>query len=166
MVMKMRKIISLLLVSVVAATVLAGDRDEIRGLYSKLQTAIKNKDLKTIRWAATKDMKWKDTSGQVRSIDQVLEQIKQQFAMTKKVTGCNFMADSVKLMGDKAVAMASFKIMADVIGQDKKSHKLVNWGKSKDSFRRTKDGWRCYMVERLSDKTTLDGKPWPPAQAK
>jgi ketosteroid isomerase-like protein len=164
--MRTHKIISLLLAGVVAATVLAGDRDEIRGLYSKLQTAIKNKDLKTIRWAATKDMKWKDASGQIRSIDQVLEQIKQQFAMTKKVTGCNFMADSVKLMGDKAVAMTSFKIMADVIGEDKKPHKLVNWGKSKDSFRRTKDGWRCYMVERISDKTTFDGKPWQPAQMK
>ena len=50
---------------------------------------------------------------------------------------------------------------ADVKGEDMKTHKLVNWSKCKDYFRKTKDGWKCYMVEEIKDETTLDGKPFP-----
>lgn len=159
--MKTRTTISILLAVVLSAISLAGDKEQITGLYRTLEKAIKAKDLKTIRWTATPDLKWKNTDGRVQTLDELMMQLKQQFAMTQKITTCMFKVEDWKIMGNKAVVWSSFKIAGDVKGEDMKVHKVVNWGKSKDYFRKTKDGWKCYMVEEIKEEATWDGKPMP-----
>ena len=52
--------------------------------------------------------------------------------------------------------------MGTMMGPDKKSHKIVAVMTSKDTWVKTKGGWKMSSMTVVSSKMTSDGKPFNP----
>jgi len=110
----------------------------------------------------TEDFKMKEPSGKTMTGQQVQEMMKAQLAMVKKITESKISITKFEQKGDTAVVTTKMVLAGELMPmdeKDKKVHKLQSTTTSRDHWVKTKKGWKVKLVEALTDKTTIDGKP-------
>ena len=143
-----------------APTARADDKSDIKALYPKVAALFMKKDVEGIMRIGTSDFKMKQM-GQTMDAKTVKGMLQQQFA-TVTMKASVMKPTSIKVSGNKAVVLSDSKTSMVSKGPDGKSHTIVSVGKGRDTLVKTKAGWKFSMVESLSEKMTMDGKPFDP----
>lgn len=155
-------IATLIALGMVGVSVRADDRKEINALYKKLTTAMKKKDVKTVMALATSDFSMKMPNGQVQKADAIEASMKQMFSGTKSIDKLETKIDSLKIQGNKAVAVSTTAFACTMQDAQGQRHKYTENSTSRDYLVKTKKGWRFKRTEALKAKVTLDGRAFDP----
>lgn len=151
--------LSVLFSGLVAAR--ADDKSDIAGLYPKLAALVMKKDVDGVLKMGTPDFKMKQ-NGQTMDAKALRTVLKQQMGAAT-IKSCSMKPTSIKVSGNKAVVLSDGSTVMVMKTPDGKSHTMASTEKSKDTLIKTKAGWKFQMVEALSEKDTMDGKPFNPA---
>ncbi|HXG23583.1 MAG TPA: nuclear transport factor 2 family protein [Chthonomonadales bacterium] len=152
----------LIVISTVGVSTRADDRKEINTLYKKLAVAMKKKDVKTVMSLATPDFSMKMPNGQVQKAEAIEASMKQMFSATKSIDKLETKIDSLKIQGNKAVAVSTTAFACTMQDAQGQMHKYTENSTSRDYLVKTKKGWRFQRTEALKARVTVDGKPFDP----
>lgn len=152
----------LMMVGTVGVSARADDRKEINTLYKKLTTAMKKKDVKTVMALTTPDFSMKMPNGQVQKAGAIEASMRQMFSATKSIDKLETKIDSLKIQGNKAVAVSTTAFACTMQDAQGQTHKYTENSTSRDYLVKTKKGWRFQRTEALKAKVTMDGKPFDP----
>lgn len=141
----------------------AGDlKSEIEAVNKKVHAAFMKKDVKAFE-AALKDRVTADfkhvENGVSQDFKTMCEQMKQGFAMAKKVIGSDTKVLSVKESGNSATATVVHKMTMIMTGPDKKDHKYEFSGTSTDQYKKIGGKWKMASMTWKEQKLLMDGKP-------
>jgi ketosteroid isomerase-like protein len=157
---------ALLLAGVVPTVVRADDkavRKEIEGMYAKIVTAMKHKNVQAIMEMGTPDFTMKELKGPPVKAKDVAAQMQAQMATVKSVDSCTMTLDKLVVKGNTAVATENNATAMTVLGQKKgETHKVTSKGTTEDTFVKTPKGWKFKSVNTIKDIMTMDGKPYNP----
>jgi ketosteroid isomerase-like protein len=148
----------------VAPVARADDKSEIKGLFSKLSTAFKNKDSNGIFALCTPDFTEKN-HGMVIDAKASRAQMEQMFAMAKSVKECSFTPSKIDVKGGNATAMSvgksSFVIVDNqgMFGAKGLTHKMTDTSTAKCTMVKEKGKWKFKQLEMLTESPVVDGKP-------
>jgi len=142
-------------------------RSEINKMDAKIAKTLKNKDVegfkKVVKGGITDDFKYVE-NGKTQTFDEMVEGMRQGLAMMKKVTVCTSKTLSLKQSGNMATAMTKHTMGGTMMGQDKKMHKSVFSGVSKDVFRKENGKWKMASMTWTNQTMTVDGKKVDPSK--
>lgn len=138
----------------------ADDKSDIAALYPKLSTMFMKKDFDGIMKTGAPDFKMKQ-GGQTLDGKATMAMMKQQMGPAT-IKACSMKPTSIKIAGNKAVVLSDGSTTMVMKGPDGKTHTMSDIGKSRDTLIKTKAGWKFQLIESLSEKMTMDGKPFNP----
>ena len=141
----------------------ADDKQDIAALYAKLDKAVVAKDLKTIMATGAPGFTYTE-AGHTMSGDQVSAQMQQQFQATTGTPKSKTTVTSVVVKGTTAVVGSIGVTELQMVLPDGKPHKLSSTSKTSDTLTKTAKGWLFQKINILSNKMTLDGKPFDPSK--
>jgi ketosteroid isomerase-like protein len=139
----------------------ADAKKAIQSITNQAMTLIIKQDYKSLAKLCTPDCTFTQF-GQTMKMDQMVSMMKAQMTqmkdlkMSSTVTSC-----SVK--GKTATCMTHDKSSATLIGADKKPHKMTSSGTSKTVYVKTGGTWLMTSMKTVSEKDTMDGKPFDPS---
>src|SRR5688572_17601366 len=141
----------------------ADTKSDIQKVYNKLCAAMKKGDMKTLMASGTSDFKMKEM-GVTKNAEEVRKEMQGMFASGFKINKCVMTVKSVKLKGNTATVKTVSHTDALMPGGPggKKMH-MVGDGVSRDILVKTRQGWKFKFAETLSNKMTMDGKPFDPS---
>lgn len=138
----------------------ADARKAIQAEYRRLSVAIQRKDLNGFIKGCTPDCKIKSQQGTF-TIGQWKGMMQSAFQGMEDIR-YDVRLDKVMLKGKEAIVMSTQTMEATLTSpQDNKKHRLHSQEKAKDIWTKTAKGWRLRLSETISQRTTLDGKPFP-----
>lgn len=140
----------------------AAVRKEIQAGYDKLCAAMKSKNIDGVMKMGTKDFSYTE-KGQTMGGEQMKQMMQQQFAAMKSCDKMVMKIDKLTVKGNTATVMSSSEGVMTIGGADGKTHKMADKNTSKDTWVKTPEGWKCKNVTVLTDKMTMDGKPFDPS---
>lgn len=131
-----------------------------------LNKALQKRDFatfeKVMKATITKDFKYVEGKNSM-SFDQMLANMKMGLGGMKEVTSSTSKILSIKMNGKTAVVSMSHGISGSMMGPDKKAHKMVMTGSSKDEMVLQNGKWLMKSMNWTNDKMLMDGKPFNPA---
>ncbi len=141
----------------------ADTKSDIQKLYNKLAIAFKNGDMKLLMSTAAPGFKMKE-HGQTMNAEQARAHLEGMFKSGFKINQCTMKVQSFKLKGNIATVKALSHTDGLMPGGPggKKMH-MVSDGVSRDILVKTPQGWKFKFAETVSDKTTMDGRPFDPS---
>ena len=143
-------------------------KTEANKMNAEVAHAFLRKDMdafeKITRAHTTSDFKYVEAE-KTYTFDEMVSQMKQSFATMKKITACSAKSSHFVITGDAATSQTDHYMAAIVDGPDKKQHKMVMNGLSKDTYRKENGMWKLAEMDWTNDKMTLDGKPYDMSQA-
>ena len=162
---------TLLLAVAAFATISVASAQNLKATINKMNQAVcralKNRDMalfeKITRPSVTSDFKHVEM-GHSMTYDEMLAQMKQSFAMLKKVNSATAKTNKISIHGDTATSESTHHIVAVMAGPDKKNHKMVMNGLTKDVYRKEGKQWKLAEMDWVNQKMTMDGKPFNPGQ--
>lgn len=163
----MKRSIFLALVAVVSICTASAQnlKSQIMKMNAQVARALQHKDMATFekitRAAVTSDFKHTEM-GHSQDYDTMLSEVKQSMAMIKKFTAVSATTKDVVVHGDKGTSTTVHRMDGVMDGPDKKTHKLVMSGTTKDVYRKEGGKWKLAEMNWVSQKMTLDGKPFNP----
>lgn len=137
------------------------DRHALEAIYAKVDQAIKNKDVKSIRAYMTEDFSLKRQDGKVLNRNESLDSIEQSLGQLGEIHSSTTTINDLKEVEGTAVADTTQVLKARIDGPDNKSHELVATAKSRDTWSQTEHGWMIKRSEDLGQSATMDGQPLP-----
>lgn len=150
-----------------AAVGVADLRSDIIAIDKKVSAAIMRKDAKafemTLKPICTKDFKYVE-NGQTMGFKQMVEGMRMGMKQMGKVTMAEAKLVSLKEMGSMATAMMSHNMKAEMMGPDKKMHKMGFSGMSTHTFKKVGGHWMMSMMKWGKQSMTMDGKPFDPSK--
>ena len=99
--------------------------------------------------------------GQKMTLDQSITQMKQMFAMTKKVDNIGTKILSLKMKGKDVVAVTDNTFEGTISLGPNKTGKLVDRSTEEEIWTQIGKEWKIREVKTLTEKATVDGKPFP-----
>ena len=156
--------VAAVLLTASAGLALADVKSEIQAVTNKFLKAYKTRDLKAIEKMCTPDFKYKVLNGQVMNLKQSLDMMKAEFSMMPEPAAMTMKVDKVRSRGNIAVAETSGSFKGKMPGPDGKMHVMAGTGKSRQTYVKTAGGWKTKMVEEVSQKMTMDGRPFDPSK--
>lgn len=138
----------------------ADDKSDINALYTKIEAAMKAKNVKGIMALGTPDFVTID-HGQKMDAKQSAAMMEQQFKMIKSFDSLKMKLSKIDIKGKNAVATTTYSFNGDITGPDGKQHKMADKGVTKDILVKTPKGWLFKSSETISQHPTMDGKPVP-----
>lgn len=153
------------LLSAAAAADDKSARKEVDAAYRKLEAAIKAKNIDGVLKLSTLDFTMKQPGKKPQNAEQVKAAMMQEFAMAKSVDEVKMTVTKFTVTGYTAEATTSGKMSLSMYGQQGKTNKLVDLSTTKDTWVKGADGWKIKSVDVITDKMTLDGKPFDPSAA-
>jgi len=160
----MKKTLSIIVVALAVAGVASAEnlRGMIRTMDKKIHHAFMTRNgdefEKITRAGVTSDFKYTE-NGKTMTYDEMLAEMKQSFGMMVKMESADSKTLSLSQHGDEATARTQHRMVSIVNGPDKKTHKMVYSGVSKDGYRKEDGQWKLASMEWVSEKMTMDGKP-------
>ena len=139
----------------------ADAKKAIQSATNQAMNLIIKQDYKSLAKLCTPDCTFTQF-GQTMKLDQMVTMMKAQMTqmkdlkMSSTVTSC-----SVK--GKTATCTTHDTSSATMIGADKKPHKITSDGTSKSVYVKSGGTWLMTSLKTVSEKDTMDGKPFNPA---
>lgn len=141
----------------------ADTKSDIQKLYNKLCTAFKNGDMKLLMSTAAPGFKMKQ-QGQTMNAEQARAHMEAMFKSGVKINRCTMKVESIKLKGNTATVKALSHTDALMPGPPGgKKMRMVSDGVSRDILVKTPQGWKFKFAETVSEKMTMDGRPFDPS---
>jgi len=139
-------------------------KSQIHKMNGPISKVMMKKDIdgfkKIVQNSVTPDFKYSE-DGRSMSFDQMVDGMKQGFAMYSKVTSAKTKVVSVKEKGNDGTAVEQHTMKGITMGPDKKSHKVVFVGTSNETYKKVNGKWLMATMEMKTDKLTMDGKAMP-----
>lgn len=133
----------------------------IQAINDRAMNLILKQDFKSLAKLCTPDCKFTQ-NGQTMSVDQMIGVMKAQMTQMKDMKmSSTVLTCSVK--GGTATCTSHDKSYAAMVGPDKKLHKITSDGTSKSVFVKSGGIWLMKSNATISDKETMDGKPFDPS---
>jgi Tfp pilus assembly protein PilE len=162
---------TLLIALVAIASICVASAESLQTTVNKMNTqvahAFMHNDLdafeKITRAAVTSDFKHTEM-GHSQTYDEMLGEMKQSFAMIKKITVARAKTSHIAIHGDNANSMTTHHMVGVIVGPDKKNHKMVMDGTTKDTYRKEDGQWKLAEMNWVKQGMTLDGKPFDASQ--
>jgi ketosteroid isomerase-like protein len=142
----------------------ADDQADIKQMYSKLNAAMKAKDVDKVLALTTPDFKESKINGKVVPAKEAAQAMRARFSATTRVDDATIKPDSITVTGDKAVVWTSYTMKAQLVDKEGKmgpkgaKHEMADAGKTRDILVRTPKGWRFSETKTLKQAPTMDGK--------
>ncbi|HYM01032.1 MAG TPA: nuclear transport factor 2 family protein [Blastocatellia bacterium] len=136
-------------------------RKEIEGVYAKRDKAFKTKDFEFLKSQETSDYTEKSKDGTVRGKEESDAMADQMAPMVKEVTEQVTKVENVTA-GDadgELVVESSDHGRLTLAGPDGQAHEAVGSSHQRDTWVKTKDGWKIKYHEELDSHVEIDGKP-------
>jgi hypothetical protein len=138
----------------------------INGIKPKVVSAMKNKNLKFFDSISTDDFTFTDSDGKTTDRKTSMDQMKQQFGMTKSMSVTLKLAN-IKATDDTGVidSINNYKITTKP-GQDKKTHHMTMVTYERITWKKMGKTWKVSNITLYKKgKATMDGKPYDPSKA-
>ena len=166
--MKLNKLFSVCILALAVAAFAGDQKAELTALMSKkmpeMEKAFMSKNIKWFETNSTSDFQYVDTSGTKQNKKQALAGMSQMFGMMTNIK-CTLKVTKIAAANDKGTVDATQVFGGDMVGPDKKKHKLVMKSYSRDSWKKVNGKWMIYMVsETKQGEYTMDGKPIDPSK--
>jgi hypothetical protein len=137
-------------------------KSDMDSMNTAVQKALMKKDIagfkKAVKAGSTSDFKYIER-GKTMDLDTMCEMMKQGLGSLTKVTEASTKIKDLKEKGNTATCTAIHTMKGTMMGPDKKSHKMVMIGTSKDTYKKVNGKWKMSIMEWTADKMTMDGKP-------
>ncbi|HEV2473456.1 MAG TPA: nuclear transport factor 2 family protein [Chthonomonadales bacterium] len=165
------KTIHFMLVSVLVGAVAAARADghavrkTLNALYADQFRAMEHKDLKGAMADVTGDFTFVYPGHGTINRKQAETEMRILFA-SEESAKMTYVLDSVQVHGSSAVVViteaGSFlgKDLEGRLGARGKVHRIADKSRSRDEWIKTSGGWKCRKSTVLSDRMTVDGKPF------
>ena len=140
----------------------ADTKSDIQKVYDKLSSSMLKGDLKGIMSTATPDFVMKEKT-RTLTAKQALAEMEMMFKSGLKIKAAKMKVKSVTLKGNTAIVNSTGYTEAAMKMQDGKMHQMVQHSTSRDVLVKTPQGWKFKVAEMISDKSTMDGKPFDPS---
>ena len=101
-------------------------------------------------------------SGRTSDLEQSMTGIKQMFAMVTKITSAHSTVKSASLSGNKLTALVDNTMTALMKSPKGKMVTLADHSTDREVWIKTSGGWKVKSVNTLTDKMTVNGKPFGP----
>jgi ketosteroid isomerase-like protein len=141
-------------------------RASITTTNTQVANAMKKKDFaalnKAIKGTVTPNFVYVE-NGQKQNVDQMLANMKMGIGMMKKVTVAQAKVLSLKEKGNTGVAKAQHTIGGLIPGPDGKTQTMVVTGTVEETYVKQGGKWKMSKMHWLSQKMTMNGKPFDPA---
>ena len=140
-------------------------KSEIQKINRPITNAIKHKDVaafkKVVKGGVTPDFKYVD-DGHAMNFDQMIEGMKQGFAMYSTFTKVEAKIVSVSEKGSAGTAVEKHTMVGTMLDpKTKKNHVVAFEGTSDETFKKVNGKWLMASMAMKTDKMTMDGKPMP-----
>ena len=165
----MKRTLLVALVAIASITIASAEtlQSTINKMNAKVAHAFMHNDMaafeKITRPAVTSDFKHTEM-GHSQTYDQMLSEMKQSFAMIKKFSSVSAKTSHIAIHGDKATSTTTHHMVGVIVGPDKKNHKMVMTGTTKDTYRKEDGKWKLAEMNWVKQGMTMDGKPFDPSQ--
>lgn len=116
--------------------------------------------VKVVKGGTTEDFKYSE-NGRDMTFDQMVDGMKQGFAMLSKVVSADSKLLTLEEHGDSATSTTRHSMLG--ITQDGK-HKMGFTGTSVETYRKENGKWLMASMAWKSEQMTMDGKPMSPEQ--
>ena len=137
-------------------------KSQIRKVDGPICKAMMRKDIegfkKIVKGATTPDFKYSE-GGPAMGFDDMIQGMKQGFAMYSKITKAETKLVSVKEKGTEGSSVEKHTMVGMMMGPDKKSHKVAFMGTSNSTYKKVNGKWLMASMNMKTDKMTMDGKP-------
>jgi hypothetical protein len=155
---------ALTLVALTGACYAQSLKSQIKAMNKPIRAAMMKKDIdgfaKVVKGGITPDFKYSE-NGQAMSFDQMLDGMKQGFAMYSKITKADTHLVKVSEKGAMGSAIEKHVMEGTGMGPDKKAHKMAFMGTSIETYKKVKGKWMMASMNMKTDKMTMDGKAMP-----
>lgn len=136
-------------------------------MFKKVDRAFltKNMDLfeSATRPCVTDDFKYTE-EGKSQGYDAMLSEMRQSFAMIKRIKSAHVTVLSLKQHGDEATMRIRHQMTGTTIGPDHKAHTMTMSGVSTNEWRKQDGAWKMATFEWAKQQMTMDGKAFDPSQ--
>ena len=168
---KTTRLIAISLCSTLAAIVLfngpasADDsqtRKEIEEIYAKRVEAIKKKNFAYLKSHESDDYTEKTKEGTVKNRQEADAEADDLFGMVREVKEYSLKVDTIKedKTNNEIIVETSDSGSFSLVTPDNKAHEVIGRGRSREVWKRTKQGWKLKYHEELGDSyVEMDGKP-------
>jgi len=144
-------------------------RSQIESMNRTIEHAMVRKDIKAfnkvMRNWVTPDFRYVEM-GRSMSYDDMVKQMGGGFAMTERVKSADSKILKIDMKGSHALVRSQHDMVSLLHGGPKeKAHVMRYHGISGDTYVRMNGKWKLAKMEWLTEKMTLDGRPFDPAQS-
>ncbi len=163
----MRTITSTLVALAVISTASADLKSDINTMNTAVTKAFMKKDFvaveKAMKAGLAPGFKYVE-AGKTQTFDEMFQGVKGGLGALSKITNAKAVTSNLKIKGNSATGTTTHTIEAIMV-MDKKPHKMVMVGTSKDEFKKFGKDWKMTVMTWGSQTMTLDGKPMGPAMS-
>jgi ketosteroid isomerase-like protein len=137
----------------------AAVRKELMAQYAKMAAAFKRKDAAGVVSTMAPDAEARVPGGPVIRRADMEASMKSQLATVQSVKSMVYKIDSLTVKGNTAVATVTGNSSIVILDDDHKPHTVDQINKVRNTWTKTKAGWRIKVAEMLGIKVFVDGKP-------
>jgi len=135
-------------------------RKELEAAYRQNTSAFERYDLRGIMALRAADFHTVTPDGVVRDRAAMTEYTEGLLHGIKKWNRLTFAIDSLRVVGDTAIAIVSQHLDRMALRPDNAVHHVETWVTQRESWLRTRNRWLLWRVDQLRDERRLiDGKP-------
>ncbi len=145
-------------------------KKEMLAQFDKATAQFKARDLKGFMSMYTDDFKGVGMDGKAQTKKSIEAEMKDAMANTKSLDKAELSIEKVTSKGNTATTDSTMHLEMHVVdakgemGPKGKEHAMSMWEKSRETWVKTKAGWKVKSGQALpGGKMLLDGKPFPPA---
>lgn len=140
-------------------------KSEIQKMNKPISNAMKKRDVaafkKIVQGGVTSDFKYSE-DGRAQTFDEMVEGMKQGFAMYSTISRADTKIISVSEKGTSGTAVEKHTMAGTMIDpKSKKKHVVVFEGTSNETYKKLNGKWLMASMDMKTDKMTMDGKPMP-----
>jgi hypothetical protein len=139
-------------------------RKALEPMYAKMEQAFMKRDVSAVMALTAPGFTGKSGS-EVVTGDKMLMQIGMRLAMIQQMKSVKMRIAKLSVKGDKAVVVNRYAFSGIITLNNGRTVKGADNGITRDTWVRTKTGWRLLQLETVKSNPTLDGKPFKEAMA-
>ena len=136
-----------------------GEEKAIRAAYATADALYRKKDVAKLMKMLTPDVMYKEVGGKTMNYKEMDALMKQQLGNIQSIDAFKTTIKKLTVKGKTAQSETSMTLKGKVADPQGKIHVMTSMSTTRDTWTKTPQGWRMKMIEALSDKMLMDGKP-------
>ena len=134
-------------------------RRELEAQYAMIQRAYRGRNPYAVFQLMTPDYTWKRVGMPILSRRGAQQTLHEWLGRLRAVKGVAARIERVSVSGGSALVLRTATLAAVVADQAGRAHDLVSTETSRDSWVKTRAGWRLRHTETLRSSASVDGHP-------